>query len=542
MADSSSLGAQIKQRFSALKALRSRHEQVWHDCYEYTFPLRAHGMQGDVVDAVRGQRDRARLLDSTGTDAARTLAAQIVSGMTPSNALWFGLDSGADDDAAKRWQDDTARAMWEAIHNADFDAAAIECAVDIVAAGWMALYIDDDPPDSGALQFRPWPLGSLYVASTRAGGPIDTVYRLIRLSAQQAVTTYGEDRLSKTVRDLAVARPDEMVDFVHGIYPRPDARPGAQISTELPIASCVVELATANVVRESGYHEMPVLVPRWAVIPESPYGVGPVYDALPDIRMLQELKAMHLAHRELDIAPPYVVVDDGVLNPGALKVIRPRDVIVAAARDSIGPLLSGSNWQMAYEEVAALQRGIRRMLMADQLQPQDGPQMTATEVHVRVQMVRQMLGPIYGRLQAEYLQPLITRVYGLMRRAGRLDAPPQSVLDAGEFSVRYVSPLARAQQIEEVVAIERLLATVGQAAAVMPAVLDVVDGDEAMRIIGRGLGVPTAVLRDAEAVQQLRDERAQAQEQAQEQAMQQQQAAQTQQVVTEAAMSRAMGV
>jgi hypothetical protein len=64
-----------------------------------------------------------------------------------------------------------------------------------------------------------------------------------------------------------------------------------------------------------------------------------------------------------------------------------------------------------------LQAQIRKILMADQLQAQDGPAMTATEVHVRVNLIRQLLGPIYARLQAEYLQPLIERCFGLAYRA-----------------------------------------------------------------------------------------------------------------------------
>jgi hypothetical protein len=93
--------------------------------------------------------------------------------------------------------------------------------------------------------------------------------------------------------------------------------------------------------------------------------------------------------------------------------------------------------------------------MADQLQPQDGPAMTATEVHVRVGLIRQLLGPIYGRLQAEYLAPLAERCFGLAYRAGIFGEAPQS-LGGRNLKVKYNNPLARAQKMEDVAAIERL--------------------------------------------------------------------------------------
>lgn len=162
--------------------------------------------------------------------------------------------------------------------------------------------------------------------------------------------------------------------------------------------------------------------------------------------------------------------------------------------------------------------------------------MTATEVHVRVQLIRQLLGPIYGRLQAEYLQPLIERCFGLAYRAGVLPEPPES-LQGRDYTIRYISPLARAQRLEEVSAIDNYVASAAQLAAVEPTVLDNINFDEAMRLRGEALGVPTAVRRPADEVRQLR----QAREAAQREQMQQAQAMELETAAGEAAIKRAMG-
>src|SRR3546814_18385820 len=78
--------------------------------------------------------------------------------------------------------------------------------------------------------------------------------------------------------------------FLHAIYPRTPYAVGAKLAKNLPFASCHVAMESKTILRESGYHEFPVVVPRWVRVPGSSYGVGPVYAALPDIRQLNELK------------------------------------------------------------------------------------------------------------------------------------------------------------------------------------------------------------------------------------------------------------
>jgi hypothetical protein len=66
-------------------------------------------------------------------------------------------------------------------------------------------------------------------------------------------------------------------------------------------ASFNVEVSGKHRVRE-GYHEFPVCVPRWMKIPGGSYGIGPVYDALPDCKELNETKRMEKAAQDLAIS------------------------------------------------------------------------------------------------------------------------------------------------------------------------------------------------------------------------------------------------
>lgn len=527
------VAARICKRLDALKAVRGPQEQNWRECFDFTYPLRGSGLNQQVLDAQSAASKKARLLDGTGTDSARILASALMSGLTPANSRWFSLQVDQADDAGERWLDASADTLWRNIHNANFDAAGFECTLDIVCAGWFALFIDE--ATGGGLQFEQWPLYQVFATSSVPGQPCDTVFREFELTAEQAVTKYGLTALSDATQKLAAEKPDEKVKFIHAIYPNTMHVVGSMIAKNLPFISCHIEQATKRPVRESGFHEFPVVVPRWMMIQGTPFAVGPAFDALPDMKMLNELKAMELGAADLAIAGMWIAEDDGVLNPRTVKV-GPRKIITASSVDSMKALESGADFNVAFTAEERIQAAIRKVFMADQLQPQDGPAMTATEVHVRVQLIRQLLGPVYGRLQAEYLQPMIERCFGLAYRAGIFEEAPESI--AGHpFTIKYISPIARAQSLEDVSAMDRFEQALGAESEIRPEVVDNYNWDEAARHRAKLLGVPAKLIPTDDEVASMRQARQQAQEQQQQQQLAQQAIAQAAPKVIERAVA-----
>lgn len=516
---------QIAKTLGTLKSLRSPHESVWRDCYDHSYPIRGSGFNGESITAMEAQTRKARMLDSTTTDAARILASTIMSGLTPANSLWFNMDVGNETEDERRWLDESADILWQNIHAANFDAAAFEGLLDAVCAGWFALYIGENQ-GKGGFNFDLWPIASVYCSASVAGGKIDTIYREYTLTAEQAVKEFGADNVSEQTRKLADDKPQEAVKFLHCITPRSVYAVGGRLAKNMPFASYKVEVDQKTMVSESGFHEFPVVVPRWMMIPDSVYAVGAMFDALPDARTLNELCRMDLAAGDLAIAGMWIAEDDGVLNPRTVKV-GPRKIIIANSVDSMKPLQPGSNFQYADAKILRLQASIRKTLMADSLPPADKPAVTATEIHARMNLVRQLLGPVYGRFQAEYLQPLIERCFGIAYRAGVLGQAPES-LGGRNFTVRYLSPLARAQKLQEVTAIDQVVASALEVSAATQSLepLDNIDMDAALQFKGEALGVPSSIMRSTAEVDEKRKQRAEEQQAAQQQAQQQQMQAQ----------------
>lgn len=515
----------VKQRLPQLRSLRTFHEQVWKDCFDLTHPARGHGLMSEVISATDAQQRKAQIFDSTPGDACKVGSASVMGGMVPSNARWFDLDVGQESEEEKRFLEDMARFMWENIHASNFDAEAMDALLDLMVAGWCVLYCDE--LDEGGLYFETWPLGQCYVGSSRNAGLVDTIYRVWEFSVSQVVAEYGIERVSEATRQKYHAKKfDDKVQLVHAIEPRAMYAVGARLAKNLPVASLHVEVQANHVLRESGYHEFPCMVPRWARLPGSAYALGPMSDALPDARTLNEVVRWGLMGAENAIAPMLKVTDDGVINPRNIRM-GPRKILVCADPDNIQPLNTGAKVEFAEIKAERLQASVRKILMADQMPPADGPVKTAYEWAVRVEMLRKILGPMFGRLQSEWLQPLIVRVFGIVWRANErsgwalVGRPPASLANRS-FSVRYLSPLARAQRIEDVNAMDRFEQALAVEAQIDPTVLDIYDLDEAARTRGQLLGVPATLIRDSKAVTALRERRKQAEQAAQAQAVQQQ--------------------
>lgn len=504
--------ATIVRRLGALKGNRLPHETVWRDCYDYTSPLRGSGFQSSDLDAGSGQSRKARLVDGTATDAARLHASSLSSGITPATSIWFAIeieDSTLDE---KTWLEDSSYRIFKLIHGANFDSESLECYTDITIVGWCALFVEE-AADKQGFAFEQWPLAEVYCGMSKRGGRVDIVYREFQLTAEQAVKEYGEKNLSAALLKVFQTKPDTQFTFIHCIEPNDEYVAKSTLSKKLAFSSTHVEVKSQKLVRRGGFNEFPVIVPRWQKLPKSAYAVGPTFDALPDIKMINELGSMELANADITICGMWIAEDDGVLNPRNIKV-GPRKVITANSVESMKALQSGGNWQYSMEKAAQLQSTIRKIYLADQLQPQDGPAMTATEVHVRVALIRQLLGPVYGRLTAEWTQPMIERCFGMAMRMGLLAQPPASI-QGKTFRIKYTSPLARAQRAEDVTAMDEFELTLQQEAALDPSVLDNYDLDAAVQLRAELKGVPSKLMRSVKAITDIRTARAKQQQAAQ---------------------------
>lgn len=510
--------AKLCKRLSELKAERTRHEPQWTEAYKYAAPERQQSFIGDDVTDTR-KTQRAELLDSTLAEATQLLVSSIISGTTPANALWFkavpdGVDDPAELTEGEQWLDVVCQFIWRNIHGANYDSEIFDLVLDCVVAGWGVMYADIDRKAGGGYVFQTYDIGQCYLASTRQDQKIDTLFREFDMTAAALVAEYGENKVSEKVRNTYKDKPDNKIKVLTVVQPRNVHVQGDQyqLAKKMPFASYHIEVEAKNILKESGYNEFPYVVPRFRKLPCSVYGIGQVSIALPDAKTANKLMRDTLRSAEISTLGMWIAKDDGVLNPRTVRLGGGK-IVVANDTTSMQRMDDGKGYQVGVELLGLLQGGIRKKMMSDQLQPQDGPAMTATEVHVRVDLIRQQLGPLYGRWQAELLTPLLERTFGLAYRAGVIGDAPEE-MQGRNLSFKFISALARSQQLEEVTAIERFMMGLSSVAQIDQTILDNIDFDAVAQVTGMGLGVPTSILRTQDEINAIRQQRQQAQQQA----------------------------
>jgi len=513
----------IRKRLDKLEADRGTWESHWQEILDYVMPRKAE----ITFLRSRGEKRTEVLFDSTAITANNLLAASLQGTLTSPSLPWFSLKL-RDDDANKVrdiqiWLEDTARRMYAVFNESNFNTEVHEMYLDLCSVGTSAIFVEEANEGflQGGLHFNTLHIAEYFIQENSTG-KVDTLYRKYKMTARQAVQEFGEDNVGTKIKEAVKAKPDIQFNFIHAVEPTQDYERsvGMKSKTKLPFHSCHVCFEDKMVVRVGGYNEFPYLVPRWSKATGEIFGRSPSYNALPDIKTLNKAVEIGLKAWAKAIDPPLLVTDDGVIGrvrmtPGGITVVR--------SDTAIKPLQIGSNWQITDLKENQLRTAIRQAYYSDQLQLQEGPQMTATEVQVRYELMQRLLGPTLGRFQTEFLNPLIERVFGIMMRADALMPRPEA-MSGMSMDIEYVGPLARSQRMEEAIAVERLYQLAMQVVQVDPTVMDVINHEQAIRMRATLLGVPKTVLRGEDEVAEIREQRAAAQQQAQEQAMAQQQA------------------
>lgn len=519
----SDLANRICKRLGELRGERSKFESHWTECYKYGAPERQQSFSGGGGLESTREKQRADLLDSTASESVLILVSNLIAGTTPANAQWFkAAPDGVDDPSAltegEHWLDQVCQFIFRNIHGANFDSEVFDLMLDFVVAGWAVMYQDIDRKAGGGYTFQTWPIGECFISSTRPDFIVDTIYREYMLSASQLVAQFGQHKVSSAVQRAYESNPDQRFKIVHVIEPRDIKTPmdgRVLLPKQMPFASYHVEVDAKNILKESGYNEFPCAVPRFRKLPGSVYGIGLMSTALPDAKTANALVRDTVRSAEIDVLGMWIAEDDGVLNPRTVRLGGGK-IITANSVDSMKRMDSGKGFQIGEKLLDRLQTGIRRKLMADSMTSPYGQPMTAAETYMRVDMIRQQIGPLYGRAQSEFLIPILDRSFGLAYRASVLGEAPEDI-QGRSMSFKFISPLARSQQLEDVGAIERLMGSLGSVLEVDPDALDNVDTSAMVQVMAQRLGVPTAIMRTEDKLAEYRQQKAQQQAQAQEQ-------------------------
>jgi hypothetical protein len=536
-------------RWKRLEDDRSSWRSHWIEISDYLIPRRGRYLLESQNS--KGRKRNTKIVDNTGGQSLRTLAAGMMSGMTSPARPWFRLQTPDPEmmDAAgvKDWLGQSERIIRTILTRSNFYNSASTIYTELGAFGTGALYRRRHPTD--IVSFRPFTAGEYVIAEDEYGN-VDTLGREFTMSVSQVVEQFVIQRdgtedwsnVSKTVKRLWDQKNyDERIEIIHLIQPR--RMEERDLTRPLdPKNKAFMDVYMEKgadgdkLLQEGGFDRFPAYCPRWDVLGGDVYGVSPGMEYLGDIKQLQHEQKRKAQAIDKMVNPPMV---------GSLSLKGKPSTVLPGGTTYVDPQQGSQGFQPAYlvqprinemmmdiqEVQGRIQRGFYADLFAMMINS-DRRMMTATEVAERHEEKLVLLGPVLQRLNTELLDPLIEDVFLFAYEAGMLPPPPPAI-EGVDLEVKYISLLAQAQEAVAAASIERTFSFAGNLSAVFPEIVDNLNADEAIRNYGEILGTSPEILRDADQVEAIRAQRREAQ-QAEQQMMQLQQGAQAAKVLSEA--------
>lgn len=529
-----------ESRLLGLRINRYSYWVHWRELADYELPRRYKWLI-TPNQMSRGSPINQHILDETGTLASRNLAAGILSGLSNPTRPWFKLKVGKIDSAgnnpASVWLKIVEQMMMLVFHFSNFYQALATFYYDLVVFGTAVMLIYEDY-DSVIRCYNPC-LGEYYIDNDGKLRP-RVFYREFTYTVSQTVNEYGFDNCSDQVKKLYeegtnkvanAANLSKEIIIAHGVEPN-EGKDSFGISRSFPFRELHWEWggstnpqssgAQSGLLRKRGFHENPATTVRWDLLGNEAYGRSPGMDALPGIKQLQQETRRKAQGIDKGINPP--------MNADIQLKNAPASLLPGGVTYSSGLIANGhpgmvpiyGNWkpdiQHITEDIALIQDRIKKTFFNDLFQTisqyETRSNITAVEIDARRAEALIMLGPVLGRLTGEGLNNFIDRTFGIMARAGILPPAPQEIAGK-DLDIEFVSILAQAQQAAAAGSIERLLGIAGNLAGLDPAVIDKIDIDYTLDKYSELLNNDPRLMRTAEAVAAIRQQRAEQQQQQQ---------------------------
>lgn len=499
---------QLVKRAERAFARKDQMRSIYQDAYEFAMPER-----NPYNSTAPGQRKNNRVFDSIALSGVTRLANRLQKVMFTPQQRWAllrpgrAIPEGDQRDMAATALSNITTIAFDHVKASNADMAINEAMHDL-GVGTCALFIENgrrakkrrNAPllrfqsvrqDTVAIEEGPW--GVVEGVFWRWKGPARLVQRV-----------FDQAKLHADLKKMITESPDDEVTVLCTT---------AYDDDEDDYEFVAIWETKKHELERRRYRTMPWVIMRWSKAPGEEYGRGPLIQALPDIKTANKVVELVLKNAALAVTGVYTAADDGVINPANIRIAAGEIIAVARNGGTLGPSLAplprSGDFQIAQVTLENLHVSIKQMLFDRALPPEQGPVRSASEIIARQRELADDIGAAFGRLISEGVTPMMTRVLDILDEAGEINLPLK--LDGAEVEIQAISPLAQAQQLDDIQAITDVLSIFKDS----PALQFAIKVDEAAPRVSEKRGVPADLIPNAK-------ERAAIKKQAAQQAMAQQ--------------------
>ena len=440
-------------RYNRANKRKQHWRTLYADTYKFALPQRE-----TFNSYSEGQSKIDHIFDSTAMDCAGKFASKLQNGITPPFKKWVDLKPGTSVVNKKAANEQLAvirDTMFEVLFETNFDTQVTEHHLDL-AVGTGALLVQEGRGGMDII-FEAVPLSQLVFEQGPFGKP-ETVFREFKVTYRNLPTMWPKASMSTEMTRRAKENPDAEITLVEGTLQRFNMT-GDTLSWDYEYM--VVAKTDKHVVFQDVFEVSPWIITRWMLIPGEIYGRGPLLTALPDIKTLNATVELILRNAALAVAGAYTVAHDGVMNLDNMMIGPATFIPVLYNSGPNGKVIEAlprtGDFDIAQIIIKDLQEKVQRAMFVQPIGGLDQPVRSATEISYRQAELAENIGSAFGRIQHEFVKPLVRRILYLLDKKGIIEVDKDVLKDGKIIQARVMSPLAEAQMMEDVLKHDRWL-------------------------------------------------------------------------------------
>ena len=166
------------------------------------------------------------------------------------------------------------------------------------------------------------------------------------------------------------------------------------------------------------------------------------------------------------------------------------------------PMISGANLPVTRDMQTDIRNQVAAAFFKNILNlPQQGPQMTATEIIQRKDEFIREVGPVFGRFETDYNQPMVERSFKIMLRNGAFDPIPD-ILAGQDVKFEFDLPVNKIKKQVQSAAASQWALEVMQMAQIAPEAKHMINIDALARFKADAAALPYNVMNTKEEIQE----------------------------------------
>ncbi len=493
-----------KERYDYLSSDRSQFLNEAEDASKLTLPYLIRGQE----ESTKGMKQLKTPWQSVGAKGVVALASKLSLSLVPPQTSFFKLQVdesqlGQDFQPEVKSELDLSfakieRTILEIIAASD-DRVVIHQALQHLVVGGNALIF------MGKEGLKLYPLNR-YVIERDGNGQVIEIVTKERINKKLIEKYIPEDYVEESVVEEDPHEAEECDVYTHV------TRENNRFVWHQEVYSYILDDSFSKAPIDA----TPWLPLRFNTVDGEPYGRGRVGQFIGDLKSLEALSQALVEGSAAAAKVVFTVSPSSTTKPQTLAAAG-NGAIVQGRPDDIGVVQVGktADFRTAYELMGQLERRLNEAFLI--LSVRDSERTTAQEVQMTQLELEQQLGGLFGLLTVEFLVPYLNRKLNVLQKTGEIPRIPKDIVKP--TIVAGINSLGRGQDVQ---ALGQFLQTIAQTMG-PEAIAQYINPEEVVKRLAAAQGID--VLNLVKSMQEVQQERQQAQEQAVMMEQQKQQAA-----------------